>query len=168
MAILEFFLNLFVGTAILLSLSQPLYAAILKHETTQLKLHEHTYADFCQTMNAKNATLISDVGMGEIECFNQKFKITDFCLQKDPQAKHITRGYPLDKEKKVLCEEGKAVMVSVSCDERDLHFCLDPKKGCEQLQKIYAVRFEVVHYSMLDKNLNCYFAKPLGDTLDEI
>jgi hypothetical protein len=119
-------------------------------------------------MKAKNAALINTTNTGELECLSQKFSIVDFCLQKNPLAKFFTRGYAVEKEKKVYCEDGQSVMVSVSCDARDLHYCLDPKKGCEQLQKIYANRLEVVHYSMLEKNLNCYFAKPFGENLDEI
>ena len=148
-------------------LAWPLYSAVLKHESSKLKMQNYSYQDFCETMKAKSATLISASGMDELECFNQKFKIVDFCMQKAPLEKHITRGYAVEKEKKVYCEEAQSVMVSVSCDARDMHFCLDPKKGCEQLKKIYAFRLEVVHYSMLEKNLNCYFAKPLGDNLDE-
>jgi hypothetical protein len=157
-----------LGAVVIISLSLPLYSAVLKHETTKLKLHDYTYLDFCESMKAKNSTLITATNSGELECLNQKISIVDFCIQKNPLAKFFTRGYAVDKEKKVYCEEGQSVMVSVSCDTRDLHYCFDPKKGCEQLQKIYANRLEVVHYSMLEKNLNCYFAKPLGENLDEI
>jgi hypothetical protein len=163
MAILE----KIIGATLLIVLSLPLHSAILKHESSGLKLQEYTYADFCETMKAKNQTLISAVGANEIECFNQKFQIIDFCMQKAPLNKHLARGYANDKDKKVFCEDAQSVMISVSCDERDLHYCLDPKKGCLQLKKIYAYRLEVAHYSMLEKNLNCYFAKALGDSLDD-
>jgi hypothetical protein len=149
-------------------LSWPLYSAVLKHETSKSKLHDYSYIDFCDTMKAKNSTLITAPSLGEVECLNQKFKIIDFCLQKMPLDKHLTRGYAVEKEKKVYCEVAQSVMVSVSCDARDMYLCFDPKKGCLQLKNIYAYRLEVVHYSMLEKNLNCYFAKPLGDNLDEI
>ena len=149
-------------------LSWPLYSALLKHESALLKIHDYSYIEFCEVMQAKTKTLISATTSGEIECFNQKFNIIDFCLKKFPTNKHITRGYALEKEKKVYCEEAQSVMISISCDERDLHYCLDPKAGCEQLRKIYAHRLEVVHYSMLEKNLNCYYAKSLGDSLDEL
>jgi hypothetical protein len=118
-------------------------------------------------MKAKSSALISASGVGELECFNEKFSIIDFCLKKIPTQKYLTRGYAVEKEKKVYCEEAQSVMISISCDKRDLRYCLDPRKGCEQLKKIFASRLEVVHYSMLEKNLNCYFAKPLGDSLDE-
>ena len=148
-------------------MSWPLYSAVLKHDSSKLKLNSYTYQDFCQTMKAKDATLISVVLPDEMECFNQKFKIMDFCMQKIPFAKNITRGYANEKEQKIYCEEAHSVMVSIACDERDMHYCLDPKKGCDMLKKIYAYRLDVVHYSMLEKNLNCYFSKPLGENLDE-
>lgn len=161
-------LNLkYIWAAILLSLPSILYSAVLKHETSLQKVQDYSYADFCETMKAKNSTLITSNSIGEISCLDQKFNILDFCLLKNPLDKHFTRGYSVEKDKKVYCENAQSVMVSVSCDKRDMNYCLVPFKGCQQLKKIYAYRLEVVHYSMLEKNLNCYFSKPLGDNLDE-
>jgi len=148
-------------------LSWPVYSKVLKHETTKQKVETYSFIDLCKTMKAKNTSLITPVNIGELECFNEKFSIIDFCLQKSPLEKHLTRGYAVEKEKKIYCEQALSVMFSVSCDERDMHLCFNPKKGCEQLKKIYAYRLDIAHYSMLEKNLNCYFAKPLGETLDE-
>lgn len=157
-----------LGAMLFLALPLQLYSAVLKHESSKLKIQDYSYADFCSSMKAKSNALISSSGADEIECFNEKFKIIDFCMQKSTMLKHLTRGYAVEKEKKIYCEEAQSVMISVSCDERDMRFCFDPKKGCEMLKKIYAYRLEIVHYSMLEKNLNCYFAKSLGENLDEM
>lgn len=82
--------------------------------------------------------------------------------------KTLTRGYVDQSKKKVVCEMSESVMISVSCDSRDLKYCFDPKKGCEELRKIYGNRLEIAHYSLLEKNLNCYFSKSIGESLNEI
>lgn len=151
-----------------LLLSLNLHAAVLKHDVSSPQYKEFEYTDVCEVMGTKNAILISPKSQSEIECTNKTYPLIDFCLKKFPLKKSLTRGYIDQTKKKVVCEMSDSVMLSVSCDERDLKFCLDPKKGCEQLRKIYANRLEIAHFSMLEKNLNCYFSKHIGESLNEI
>jgi len=115
----------------------------------------------------KDAVLISPSSLTEMECFNKRFQLIDFCLNKFPMEKTLTRGYVDKDKKKVICEMSESVMISVSCDERDLKYCFNPKHGCEELKKIYGNRLDLAHFSMLEKNLNCYFSKPIGESLNE-
>lgn len=152
----------------LLSISFSLNAAVLKHDITTPLYKEFDYLNVCETMGAKNTILISPKSLTEMECLNKSYPLIDFCLKKFPMEKTLVRGYVDQQKKKVVCEFSESVMVSVSCDKRDLKYCFSPKKGCEELRKIYAHRLEVAHFSMLAKNLNCYFAKTLGESLNEI
>lgn len=152
-------------TAFLLSFT--LEAAVLKHEVSSPKYKEFDYKEVCESFKVKDVMLVTPVSLTEIECFNKKFQLLDFCLNKFPLDKTLTRGYVDKEKKKVICEMSDSVMISVSCDQRDLKYCFDPKKGCEELRKIYGNRLDVAHFSMLEKNLNCYFAKPIGDSLNE-
>lgn len=152
-------------TAFLLSIT--LEAAVLKHEVSSPTYKEFDYKDVCETFKVKDVMLVSPASLTEMECFNKKFQLLDFCLNKFPMEKSLTRGYVDKAKKKVICEMSNSVMISVSCDQRDLKYCFDPKKGCDELRKIYGNRLDVAHFSMLEKNLNCYFAKPIGDSLNE-
>lgn len=143
-------------------------ASLLKHEVSLPRYKEFEYSDVCETMGSKNAILISPKSLSELECLNKSYPLIDFCLKKFPVDKTLTRGYVDQEKKKVICEMSDSVMLSVSCDARDLKYCFIPKKGCELLRKIYANRLETAHYSMLEKNLNCYFSKPIGESLNEI
>lgn len=153
---------------ITLILSQSLNAAVLKHDVSNSIEKEFEYKEVCQTMGAKDAMLVAPKSLSEMECFNKSYRLIDFCLQKFPMEKNLTRGFVDTTKKKVVCEMSDSVMISVSCDSRDLKYCFKPKEGCEELRKIYAYRLEIAHYSMLDKNLNCYFSKPIGESLNEI
>ena len=151
-----------------LLLISNLYAAVLKHEVSAPQYKEFDYGEVCEAMGTKSAILISPKSLSEIECLNKTYQLIDFCLKKFPMEKTLTRGYADTAKKKVVCEMSESVMLSVSCDQRDLKFCFDPKSGCEQLKKIYANRLEIAHFSMLEKNLNCYFAKHIGESLNDI
>ncbi|MBC7539712.1 MAG: hypothetical protein H7281_12890 [Bacteriovorax sp.] len=145
-----------------------LQAAVLKHEITTPHFKEFEYAEVCKVMGAKDTVLISPKTLTEMECLNKSYTLIDFCLKQFPMEKALTRGFVDLAKKKVICEMSESVMLSVSCDQRDLKYCFNPKKGCEELKKIYANRLEVAHYSMLEKNLNCYFSKHIGESLNEI
>jgi len=152
-------------TTLFISLS--LNAAVLKHDISSPSYKEFDYKEVCETFKVKDALLISPSSLTEMECFNKKFQLIDFCLNKFPMEKTLTRGYVDKDKKKVICEMSESVMISVSCDERDLKYCFNPKHGCEELKKIYGNRLDLAHYSMLEKNLNCYFSKPIGESLNE-
>ncbi len=142
-------------------------AAILKHDVSSPRYKEFEYSEVCETMGSKSAILITPKSLSELECLNKTYSLSDFCLKKFPLEKSFTRGYVDQEKKKVICEMSESVMLSVTCDERDLKYCFNPKHGCEELKKIYAYRLEIAHYSMLEKNLNCYFSKPIGESLNE-
>lgn len=147
---------------------QVLHAAVLKHDITTPSYKEFEYLEVCEVMGAKNAVLISPKSLTEMECLNKSYPLIDFCLKKFPMEKTLTRGFIDQAKKKAVCEMSGSVMLSVSCDKRDLKYCFNPKKGCEALRKIYAHRLDLAHYSLLEKNLNCYFSKTLGESLNEI
>lgn len=157
-----------IKTLLIFALSAPGFSAVLKHDVSAAKQVEYTFREVCETLGSKNLELISAKSVSEIECMNKTYKAIDFCLNKFPLDKTLTRGIVDEKSKKVICESSPSIMLAISCDARDLKYCFDPKKGCDELGKIYAHRLEVVHYSMLEKNINCYFSKPVDDSFNEI
>ncbi|MBC7429802.1 MAG: hypothetical protein H7336_14400 [Bacteriovorax sp.] len=148
-------------------LSFNLNAAVIKHDILNAKYEEFPFKEVCEKLGAKNLELIEAKSMTEIDCMGKVYPALDFCLNKFPLEKTLTRAIVDDKTKKVKCEMSASVMISISCDRTDLKYCFEPAKGCEQLKKIYANRLSIAHFSMLEKNLNCYFAKPYGETLNE-
>lgn len=153
---------------ILITFSTLIPAAVIKHEVSKARFDEFPFREVCEKLGAKNFELIEVKSMSEIDCMGKVFPAIDFCLNKYPLDKTLTRAIVDEKTKMVKCEHSESVMVSVSCDARDLKYCFDPKKGCDDLKKIYANRLQVAHYSMLEKNINCYFAKPIGESLNEM
>ncbi|AUN99665.1 hypothetical protein DOM21_02480 [Bacteriovorax stolpii] len=154
-------------TFCILLLSLNSFAAVLKHETSKARYDEYPFREVCEKLGAKNFELIEAKSMSEIDCMGKVYQAIDFCLNKFPLDKTLSRAIVDEKTKMVKCEHSESVMISVSCDERDLKYCFDPKKGCDELKKIYANRLDVAHFSMLEKNINCYFAKKIGESFNE-
>lgn len=151
----------FITLTFLFSLNT--HAAVVKHETLNAKYEEFPLKEVCEKLGAKNFELISAKSSNEIDCMGKIFKTIVFCLQKFPDNHSITRAIIDEKNKVLKCESASNVTLYLSCDQRDAKYCLNPKRGCEDLQKIYAVKLEIAHQSVVDKTLNCYFSKPLGD-----
>ncbi len=151
----------------LLFFTLPLHAAVLKHEVSKPTFHEFPFKEVCEKLGAKHLELIEAKSLTEIDCMGKVYPAFDFCLNKYPMEKTLTRAIVDGKSKTVKCEMSESVMISLSCDKRDLKYCFNPKSGCEELRKLYANRLEVAHYSMLEKNINCYFAKPIGESFHE-
>ncbi len=149
-------------------LSPMASSAIIKHDILTPKLDTFTFKEVCQKLGAKNLELIEEKSPTEIDCMGKVFPVIDFCLNQFLMDKTVTRGIIDGKTKTVKCERSTSVMVSLSCDKKDLTYCFDPKKGCSELRKLYANRLDLVHFSMLEKNINCYFARPLGESLNEV
>jgi hypothetical protein len=118
-------------------------------------------------MKAKESLLITPIGLLEIECFNQKFNISDFCLKKLPLDAAYSRGFANTIDKKVYCEEAESVMLSIDCLAKP-SFCKNAEQTCEALKKNYAVKLETTHSSILNKKINCYFSKNSEEKLNEL
>lgn len=146
--------------------SSNTFAKVFNHEIVEGQLHDYSFIDLCETMKAKNNLLISPIGLTELECFNQKFKISDFCLKKLPIDANFTRGFINQDEKKIYCETAKAVTISIDCKQKNI--CQQSKNACDKLHLIYANKLELNHSSVVAGRLNCYFTSSLEVDLDNL
>jgi hypothetical protein len=133
------------------------YASLVRHETINSHLADFSYKEVCETMKAKVVMLSDASGPSEIECFNEKIKVFDFCLKKLSLETPFTRGMVIASEKKVYCESASDVIVSLDCDSSK-SICDSPKLGCLKIKKLYAYRHELNHFSVIDKKINCYYS----------
>ena len=162
-------------TKIILSLffySALIQAAVIKHNALKPTFKEFSFREVCEKLGSKNLELIEAKSINEIDCMGKIFAAVEFCKIIEKNDDTLTRAIVDEKSKTVNCEHSSSVMLSISCDSRDAKYCLDPKKGCEELKDMYAVKLDMAHYSLIEqkneKSINCYFAKALNDDLSEI
>ena len=153
---------------ILFFASFSLQAALVKNEVTVLKVHSYPLVDVCKEMNGKHAELITGHSMNEIDCMGKITSGLNFCLKKHPDDPRFLRAEVMEQTKNLFCNFGDGVSLTINCEGKHLKFCLDSKKSCEELKKLYAYKLEVVQHSINDKNLNCHFAKPVGENLEDL
>ena len=158
---LLFFINFLI-------LSPAIYSAVIKHEISKPQYESFPLSEVCKKLGAKNIEIIEAKSLSEIDCMGKVYPVIDFCLNQFLVDKTITRALVDVKTKTVKCEKSVSVLVSISCDKRDMKYCFKPKEGCEELRIMYANRLELVHFSLLEKNINCYFAKSLGEKINEL
>lgn len=152
----------------LILFSFSIHSAVLKHEVTKAQYELFPFKEVCQKLGAKNLELIEAKSLSEIDCMGKVYPAIEFCLNQFLLDKTITRALVDSSTKSVKCEKSISVMISISCDKRDMKYCFKPKEGCEELRKIYANRLELAHFSMLEKNINCYFSKSLEEKINEL
>lgn len=162
-------------TKIFLSLflfSSLIQAAVTKYEAQRPTYKEFSFREVCEKLGSKNLELIEAKSISEIDCMGKVFAAVEFCKENDKNNNTLTRAIVDGKSQTIKCEHSSSVLLSVSCDARDAKYCLDPQQGCAELKNIYAVKLEMAHYSFIEdkgtKNINCYFAKALGEDLSEI
>ena len=114
-------------------------------------------------MGHKEVLMADAVNSFTVDCMGKRVKASDFCKKQFPKDKLLTRGYLNLEKDELLCQFGHRVLLTVSCDERDLKYCAySAKKGCTELKEIFALALTMIHYSILREkdvhHLHCYFS----------
>lgn len=142
---------------ILLILSFGAQARLLQNEITGRETSTLSFRESCESLGHQDSLLVDPVGTDQLDCMGKKISIIDVCLKK--REAQFLKVSLLKNE--VLCEYGKQVFLTISCDERDAHYCSESLKSCEKLQKIFALKLNLFRHSVVsrekEKVLNCLF-----------
>ena len=113
-------------------------------------------------MGKPSSLLAEPANTWQIDCMGTLVSAFDYCRRLLVNNNFFLRGYVSSQDEEVVCEMGQAVRLRLLCDKRDQSFCLNPQKGCGRLQKIYARKLALTHYSLISgeegNGLNCYFS----------
>jgi hypothetical protein len=150
-----------------MTFSMSVNSKVLKNQVTGMKRSFFSFKETCQFMgHTKNLLLIDVKGPAVITCMIHDVNLTSFCLKKYPKKNNILRGRVDKIGNQVVCEEGDAVNLSMSC-ENNKHCNKPSKMICKKLKPVFAKQLSLSHHSKLSKNkettINCYFAKKNND-----
>ncbi len=137
-------------------------AKLIKYEVLGSKKEQFTYLDVCKKMGHRHLLLVERIG-DSIDCMGSKVTPLEFCKAiylTDPQ---YIRGYIDKSSKAIVCQKGKDVALSISCDKRDNKFCEDARASCIVLKDEFAVNLNLVHQTLLYQGaqgrvLNCHYS----------
>lgn len=138
------------------------WSKVIDHSVTLKRVEIYSLKEACTLLGHTDLLLVDKKDRSHLDCMGTYEKVSKFCEKKFPLDKTLTRGYIDDTSNQVICERGRNVVLKVACDKRDLPLCRNPRKGCEKLGKVFAIRHEVFRSTLVKfskgQALNCYFA----------
>lgn len=138
------------------------WSKVIDHSVTLKRIEIYSIKEACIALGHTDLLMVDKKDRSHLDCMGTYEKVTSFCEKKFPKDNSLTRGYIDDTSNQVICERGQNVVLKVACDKRDVPLCRNPKKGCEKLGKIFAVRLELFRSTLVKflkgKALNCYYS----------
>ncbi len=149
--------NLFISILFISMGLGTTQARLLQNDVTGKETVTLNFKEACMLLGHTDLLLVDPVGRDQLDCMGKNIKIIDSCLKK--KEREFLKAYILEKE--VVCEYGKQVILSLSCDERDKHYCKDPQKSCEKLKELFAKNLNLMRQALVERSegkvLNCFF-----------
>jgi hypothetical protein len=144
-------------------------AKVLQNDISLTKKELFPFPEVCRFAGVPDAPLI-DSDIAALDCMGKKVKAIDFCAEKSKDP-NLLRGYVDLQEKKVVCQSGERVILTIACETNETHYCQDAEKGCLELKKIFASRLSVVHTALLEdkdqKKIQCFYSSAAPREVDE-
>lgn len=136
----------------------------MRNEISRASFLEFDFKDVCSEFGHKDVLFVDSISTSTIDCMKVKINASDFCQKKLSDDPLYLRGYVDLKKRKVLCQKGYRVLLSLTCEDDHLYYCKKSSQyGCQQLQNIFAKNLELVHSSIILNgdihHLNCYFSQ---------
>lgn len=148
--------------------NSAVWSKVVDHTVTSKKIEIFTMKEACLFLGHTDLLLADKKDRTSLDCMGTYEKVSHFCEKKFPKEKTLTRGYIEPVSNQVICERGQNVILKVACDKRDLPLCKNPKKGCEKLRKIFAIRLEPFRSTLVKyltgRALSCYYSVKENDT----
>ena len=152
---------LYLGMFIFLSLDVS--ASSTSFKIPKQKRAYYTFKQACERVGIKDTLIVDAVGVRALNCMGEKVQLSKICLSnKKFKNDPFIRGYVDKKENQVVCQFGKAALLTLSCEsDKTRKFCRTPRKSCQNLKNKFAGELDLSHHSRLFKGdneiLRCYY-----------
>lgn len=137
------------------------WGEVLKHEISGLERKTYPFKEVCKSISENHVLLTQIVSTTKLDCMGKVVDTFDFCAKKNKSLKNLIRGYTNKNLNEVICEFGKSVHLSLSCDKKHKVYCKEPEKSCKHLGGFFAKQLNFSHHSLVEKDidniLNCYY-----------
>lgn len=87
----------------------------------------------------------------------EKKKVSAFCDEKEAANPYYIRGRVNQEKKQVECLSSKRVIFKYECQSKDDRYCKDVEIGCFLFKEQLAKRLKIIHQSLSENILSCYF-----------
>ncbi len=138
----------------LMLISLNAYSNITQYDVYGSEKKEYSWGEVCQAVFGSTSPLIDIANSKELICMSKKTSVVDFC--KKNITKNLIRGFIDTKTKKVICQSGNRIVFKYNCVSNKT-YCASTS-ACNEVQKDLAMTLDLVHSSITENNLNCYFS----------
>jgi hypothetical protein len=128
-------------------LGQEALASLAQFDVINSEKISFDYKKVCDVMGAKEAVIITAPTVNQLDCMGTKVTIIDFCLKDYAKDSKFIRAFVEPKQKVVICEKAKRVILKYQCETKDSERCLDSEIACFDLKKTLAYNLKVFHHS---------------------
>jgi hypothetical protein len=107
-------------------------------------------------------SLIQIKDSNTLDCFGKKVNISNYCELK--VSTDFIRGFIDKKSQKVICQSAKRIVFKYDCKSNKT-YCKSVK-ACDFVKEKLAKSLSILHRSIIDNNLNCYFTSKSEGSID--
>jgi hypothetical protein len=129
-------------------MGQRAIASLAQYDVINSEKISHEFKKVCESMGAKESVIVTAPTVNELDCMGTKIKVIDFCLKDYVKDSKFIRGFVDPKQKLVICEKAKRVMLKYECETKDSERCIDSEIACFDLKKTLAYNLKVFHHSV--------------------
>ncbi len=135
-----------------------IFAQISKVKLMESKKIAFEPKEVCKDLKYRHLLLVEIVNSHQIDCMGKKVDVQNYCRKKFANNPKFSRGYVDKKSKKVICQMANAILLSLKCINNYKKLCLNHKKSCINLGKIFAYNLNMYHsFISRDRELQCHF-----------
>lgn len=139
--------------------AQNISAEVIRYDNSVSGSSEFSWSEACKYLTKRESPIIDFESVSHLNCMGVKKSVIDFCDYKEAANPYFARAIVSKKNKTVICQSSKRVILKWKCEGKTDKYCKDPEIGCFLLKEKMARRLKLAHRSLTDKKsyLNCYF-----------
>jgi hypothetical protein len=141
-------------------ISFNIFAGIVKYDVYGSEKNKFNFSDVCTHKYKKQFPLITVLNLKELDCMGKKAPVLDFCKTKINA--NLVRAFIDKKTRKVICQKGNRIVFKYDC-KSNIAYCKSSITACALVKNDLAVSLHLIHGSVTENNLNCYFSADRDD-----
>lgn len=134
------------------------HSKVIEYKNYILKENKYSLTEVCKSLTKRDSPLIDIDSISHINCMGKSLDVSVFCSDKEITNPYFTKAFISKKDKKVVCQSAKRVIVKYECSKEDFDkYCKDKELGCFLIKEKMAKRLSLAHSGLEKKILSCYF-----------
>ena len=137
-----------------------IFAGIVKYDVYGSEKNKFKFSEICTNKFKVKSPLITALNLKELDCMGKKASVLEFCKTKIKED--LVRAFIDKKNRTVICQKGNRIVFKYDCKSNKA-YCKSSITACALVKNDLAVGLHLIHGSITENNLNCYFSADRED-----